>query len=163
MFATEVKNQNTYTRRLGKIPVRNLWLLMLYASHLYRHLGTNKIDVEDNPENIADLVAEILCHQVEERMMRNLSYGYESKVAVRRRVRGRIETLSTERQRLLEKGKVCCRFDELTVDTHRNRYVRAALARLVKLNLKATLLHKCQALVLSLDRLGVSQIFFQRA
>ncbi|WP_423807335.1 5-methylcytosine-specific restriction endonuclease system specificity protein McrC [Photobacterium damselae] len=144
-------------RRLGKIPVRNLWLLMLYASDLYRHLGTNKVDVEDNPEEIADLVAEILCHQVEERMMRNLSYGYQSKVAVISRVRGRIDTLKTERQRLLEKGKVCCRFDELTVDTPRNRYVRSALECLTKLNIKTTLAHKCRSLILSLERLGVSK------
>ncbi|HCJ7270467.1 TPA: 5-methylcytosine-specific restriction endonuclease system specificity protein McrC [Vibrio cholerae] len=153
----EAKSQTTSSRRLGKIPVRNLWLLMLYASDLYRHLGTNKVDVEENPEDIADLVAEILCHQVEERMMRNLSYGYESKVAVISRVRGRIDTLTTERQRLLEKGKVCCRFDELTVDTPRNRYVRSALERLSKLNIKPTLAHKCRALMLSLERLGVSK------
>ncbi len=114
-------------RTIGKIPVRNLWLLMLYASDLYRQLGTTKIDVEDNLEEIADLVAEILCHQVEQRLMRNLSFGYQSKVDVISRVRGRIDTLYTERHRLLDKGKVCCRFEELTVDTSRNRYVRAAL------------------------------------
>ncbi|RBM51138.1 5-methylcytosine-specific restriction endonuclease system specificity protein McrC [Vibrio tarriae] len=153
----DVQNLITSSRRLGNIPVRNLWLLMLYASDLYRHLGANKVDVEDNPEEIADLVAEILCNQVEERMMRNLSYGYESKVAVLSRVRGRIDTLTTERQRLLEKGKVCCRFDELTVDTPRNRYVRSALERLSKLTIKTTLVHKCRALMLSLERLGVSK------
>ncbi|EGQ8119408.1 5-methylcytosine-specific restriction endonuclease system specificity protein McrC [Vibrio cholerae] len=153
----DVQTLITSSRRLGNIPVRNLWLLMLYASDLYRHLGANKVDVEDNPEEIADLVAEILCNQVEERMMRNLSYGYESKVAVLSRVRGRIDTLTTERQRLLEKGKVCCRFDELTVDTPRNRYVRSALERLSKLTIKTTLVHKCRALMLSLERLGVSK------
>ena len=153
----EAQSQTTSSRRLRKIPVRNLWLLMLYASDLYRHLSTNKVDAEDNPEDIADLVAEILCHQVEERMMRNLSYGYESKVAVISRVRGRIDTLTTERQRLLEKGKVCCRFDELTVDTPRNRYVRSALERLSKLNIKKTLAHKCLSLMRSLERLGVSK------
>jgi len=155
---TEVQSQESSTRRLGKIPVRNLWLLMLYASDLYRHLGTSKVDVEDNPDEIADLVAEILCHQVEERMMRNLSYGYESKVAVISRVRGRIDTLTTERQRLLEKGKVCCRFDELTVDTPRNRYVRAALECLTKLKIKSALARKCRILTLSFERLGVGKI-----
>ena len=158
MFAvTKAQSQTTSSRRLGNIPVRNLWLLMLYASDLYRYLGTNKVDVEDNPEDIADLVAEILCHQVEERMMRNLSYGYESEVAVISRIRGRIDTLITERRRLLEKGKVCCRFDELTVDTPRNRYVRSALESVSKLNIKTTLKHKCGALMLSLERLGVSK------
>lgn len=151
----EAQSQTTRPGLLGKIPIRNLWLLMLYASDLYRHLGSNKVDVEDNPEDIADLVAEILCHQVEERMVRNLSYGYQSKMAVISRVRGRIDTLTTKRQRLLEKGKLCCRFDKLTVDTPRNRYVRSALERISKLNIKTTRAQKCRALMLSLERLGV--------
>ncbi|MGI9392361.1 MAG: 5-methylcytosine-specific restriction endonuclease system specificity protein McrC [Parvibaculales bacterium] len=157
LSAEEVHSQSDFSRRLGKIPVRNLWLLMLYASDLYRHLGTKKVTVEDNPEDIADLVAEILCHQVEERLMQNLSYGYESKIAVINRVRGRIDILQTERQRLFEKGKVCCHFDELTIDTPRNRYVRSALEHLTKHSIKATLAYKCRVLMLRLERLGVSK------
>jgi 5-methylcytosine-specific restriction enzyme subunit McrC len=145
-------------RRLGKIPVRNLWLLMFYASDLYRYIGSSKVDVEENPDEIADLVAAILCGLVEERLKCNLSYGYESKVAVVSRIRGRIDSLTTERQRLLEKGKICCRFDELTVDTSRNRHVRAALECLAKLDVKSRLVCKCRSLAMSLERLGVSKI-----
>jgi 5-methylcytosine-specific restriction enzyme subunit McrC len=144
-------------RYIGKIPVRNLWLLMLYASDLYRQLGSAKISVEDNPEDIADLVAEILCHQVERRLMRNLSFGYQKKIAVIGRVRGRIDTLYTERHRLFDKGKVCCRFEELTVDTPRNRYVRSALEQLSSLVNDTSLAHRCRSFAMSLDRLGVTK------
>ncbi len=130
---------------------------MLYASDLYRQLGSARITVEDNPEDIADLVAEILCHQVERRLMRNLSYSYQSKVAVIGRVRGRIDTLYTERHRLLDRGKVCCRFEELTVDTPRNRYVRSALEQLNALVNNSPLAHRCRSLAMSLDRLGVTK------
>lgn len=156
-LATQSAFAESEVRAIGKVPLRNLWLLMLYASDLYRQLGAAKIAVEDNPEDIADLVAEILCHQVERRLTRNLSFGYESKVAVIGRVRGRIDSLYTERHRLLDKGKVCCRFEELTVDTPRNRYVRAALEQLNKLACKAGLARRCRTLVMSLDRLGVSK------
>ncbi|WP_245673308.1 5-methylcytosine-specific restriction endonuclease system specificity protein McrC [Endozoicomonas ascidiicola] len=137
--------------------MRNLWLLMLYASDLYRHLGSNRVDVEDNPEEIAGLVAEILNHQVEQRLMRNLSYGYNTRADAINRVRGRIDLLTTERKRLLDKGKVFCSFDELTINTPRNRYVRSALEQLQRLNIKSSLAHKCRALTMSLSRLGVSQ------
>ena len=50
-------------RLLGKIPVRNLWLLMLYASDLYRQLGSAKIAVEDNPEDIAGLLQALLAEE----------------------------------------------------------------------------------------------------
>ncbi|MBO2560458.1 5-methylcytosine-specific restriction endonuclease system specificity protein McrC [Shewanella algae] len=153
---TQLKTNNI--QRIGKIPIRNVWLLMLYASDLYRHLGSKKIDVEDNPEQIANLVAEILCHLVEERLVRNLSYGYNRKEAEVSRVRGRINVLATERHRLLDKGKICCRFDELTLDTPRNRYVLAALERLSKFGIKSSLANRCGSLVRKLSNLGVSKV-----
>jgi 5-methylcytosine-specific restriction enzyme subunit McrC len=120
---------------VGGIPVRNIWLLMLYASDLLRTLGSEKTSLERNPDDIPDLVAELLARLVEKRLRRNLSFGYRERDAVLGRVRGRVLMLETECGRLLSCGKVACRFDELTVDTLRNRYVRSALdsiARLVR-------------------------------
>jgi len=142
--------------RIGRIPVRNLWLLMLYASCLFRDLEKAKVAVEDNPDDIPDLVAEMLCRQVKRRIQRNLSYGYLSREAVLGRVRGRIDLLNTERHRLLDRGKVACRFDELTVDTARNRFVRAALEELANIVSRDALAHRCRSLAASLMRMGVT-------
>ena len=142
--------------RIGRIPVRNLWLLMLYASNLFRVLENNKVAVEDNPDDIPDLVAEMLCHQVEHRIQRNLSYGYQSREDVLGRVRGRIDLLNTERHRLFDRGKVACRFNELTVDTARNRYVRAAIEEISKIVDRDGLAHRCRSLAASLRRMGVT-------
>jgi 5-methylcytosine-specific restriction enzyme subunit McrC len=142
--------------RIGRIPVRNLWLLMLYASGLFRDLEKAKVAVEDNPDDIPDLVAEMLCHHVERRIRRNLSYGYQSREAVLGRVRGRIDLLNTESHRLLDRGKVACRFDELTVDTARNRFVRAALEEISKIVRRDALAHRCRSLAASLRRMGVT-------
>ena len=46
---------------IGCIPVRNLWLLMLYASDLFRNRGIG----EDSPDELPDLVAQILADAVE--------------------------------------------------------------------------------------------------
>ena len=142
--------------RIGRIPVRNLWLLMLYASDLFRDLEKAKVAVEDNPDGIPDLVAEILCRKVERRIKRNLSYGYQSREAVLGRVRGRIELLNTERHQLLDRGKVACRFDELTVDTTRNRFVRSALEEISKIVRSYTLAHRCRSFATTLKRMGVT-------
>ena len=75
---------------VGRIPVRNLWLLMLYASDLFRMRGRDDLAYEDNPDELPDLVAEILAHAVEERQRRQLSLGYQRRNAVVARVRGRI-------------------------------------------------------------------------
>ena len=103
---------------IGHIPVRNIWLLMLYASDLYRELPRSKsVDVEEDPDELPNLVAELLTHAVESRMRRNLSFGYRRKQVDLDRVRGRVDLLRTERRQLLQRGKVACRFDEFTVDT----------------------------------------------
>jgi 5-methylcytosine-specific restriction enzyme subunit McrC len=144
---------------IGRIPVRNLWLLMLYASELFRHINStsNKVSVEENPDEIPYLVAEILSRLVERRLKRNLSFGYLSREAVLARVRGRINILHTERHQLLDRGKIACRFEELTVDTPRNRFVRDALDEIAKQVVRrADLAHRCRSLSLSLKRMGVT-------
>lgn len=140
---------------VGRIPIRNLWLLMLYASRLFRQQDQRKIETEDNPEEIPDLVAEILCRAVEKRLRRNLSHAYAHREDVLNRVRGRIDFLRTSTHRLLDKGQVACRFDELTVDTPRNRFVKGALSHLTRLVGRAELAHRSRSLVTSLRQIGV--------
>ena len=141
---------------IGRIPVRNIWLLMLYASDLFRQIGGGKIAVEENPDNIPDLVAEILTRLVERRLMRNLSYGYQVREAILRRVRGRIDLFQTERHQLLDHGKVSCQFMELTIDTPSNRFVRAALEKIAAIVVRPGLAHRCLSLVACLRRMGVN-------
>jgi 5-methylcytosine-specific restriction enzyme subunit McrC len=141
--------------RIGRIPVRNLWLLMLYASDLFRDIARAKASVEDNPDDIPDLIAEFLSRKVELRLKRNLSFGYQSREAVLGRVRGHIHLLFTERHQLLGRGKVACRFDELTVDTPRNRFVRAALEEISKIVRRKELANRCRSLAAGLKRMGV--------
>lgn len=118
---------------IGKIPVRNLWWLIWHASDLGQIQNEQKVDVEDiedNPDDILNLVAEILSYEVERRLRQNLSFGYQPREAMLGYVRGRINLLYTERHRLLDRGKVACRFEELQINTPRNRYVRAALEKI---------------------------------
>ena len=148
---------------IGRIPVRNLWLLMLYASDLFRTCGIGNVGLEDSPDDLPDLVAEILAHAVEVRQRRRLTLGYRSREAVINRVRGRIDVLSTERHRLLDRGVVACRFDELTIDTLRNRFVRAALEAISRIVRRKDLAHRCRSLASGLKAMGVSGIAPTRA
>ncbi len=141
--------------RIGRIPVRNLWLLMLYASDLFRHLDRGKINLEENPDEIPDLIAEYLARVVELRLMRNLSYGYRARSADLGRVRGRIDLLRTERHQLLARGKVACCFEELTVNTPRNCFVRSALETIAKIVKRKELARRCLSQANTLRTIGV--------
>ena len=141
---------------IGRIPVRNIWLLLLYASQLYRELpDACRVDTEGAPDNIPELIAEILTNAVERRLRRNLTAGYLRRQADLNRVRGRINLFRTERRQLLQRGRVACIYDELTVDTPRNRYVKAALQRLAAVVKDADIANRCRNLAARLDRAGV--------
>jgi 5-methylcytosine-specific restriction enzyme subunit McrC len=142
-------------RMVGRIPVRNLWLLMLYASDLVRLSGEAWIKFDADPEQLPNLVAKLLCIVVERRLRRNLSSGYAQKNETLRRVRGRIDLLQTARHRLLERGHVACRFEQLTLDTPRNRFARFALERVARLVLSPEWRHTCLRLAADLALLGV--------
>ena len=140
---------------VGRVPVRNLWLLMLYASDLYRTIGTRNIGIEQNPDDLPNLVAEILARAVESRLRRRLTHGYRHRQMNLRRVRGRIDILATQRRQLLDLGMVACRFNELSIDTPRNRFVRAALEKIIKL-VGPELAHRCRVLAVDMKESGVS-------
>lgn len=143
------------SRMIGRIPVRNIWLLFLYASNLARFHGHHTVAVEEAPD-FPSLVARLLCYTVDRRLRRNLSRGYQSREAVLTRVRGRIDILETFSGELLSKGMIACRFEEFTFDTPRNRLVRAALDALSRRVDDAVLSHDCARLAGDLGRQGVA-------
>jgi 5-methylcytosine-specific restriction enzyme subunit McrC len=102
---------------------------MLYASDLGKSSDPASLAAEDLPEEIPDLVAEILARSMEQRQRRQFSTAFRQREAVLSHIRGRIDHLTTSRRQLLAKGQVACRFEELTVDRHTD--LRARLLQLV--------------------------------
>ena len=139
---------------LDKIPVRNVWLLFLYASGLAQFRDRFDAEVEQSPDFKA-LVARLLCYATEKRLRRNLSFGFRRREDVLRRVRGRIDILKTVSGDLFRKGEVACRFGELTINTPRNRLVRAAHSKMAVFQDDLDLSHRCRSLAHALGRVGV--------
>ena len=113
----------------AQIPIRNVWLLQLYASSLYRAVGHRMVAAETSPEDLPELVAGMLGAAVTQRLHTGLSVGFQQTARPVTRVRGRINTLPTARHQLLTRGQVHCTFDEVVTDTPANRLVKAALWR----------------------------------
>jgi 5-methylcytosine-specific restriction enzyme subunit McrC len=128
---------------------------MLYASDLTRVRGSFDAIVDENINDIPDLIARLLTNAVERRLRRNFTRGYCHREKVVTRVRGRINLLTTESRQLLSRGEIFCRYEELTVDTPRNRLVRAALELMARLVRNNELIRQCRALASTLGRAGV--------
>jgi 5-methylcytosine-specific restriction enzyme subunit McrC len=132
-------------------------ILFLYASDLARFQGHFQSEIDESPD-LPTLIARLLCFAIEKRCRRNLSRGYKQEAAVLTRVRGRIDVLTTISHDLLRRGAVACRYENHTVDTVRNRLVRAALSAVAPLVSDPALAHHCRMLANSLRQQGVSGI-----
>lgn len=109
------------------IPVRNLWLLQLFASDLYRTSGRRLSGIEKLPVDVAQLVSRMLADAVSERIRTGLTVGFQRTREDLNRVRGKIDVAGTTRDRLQERGRVRCSFDRIHPDTVANRLVRTSL------------------------------------
>ena len=139
---------------MSEIPVRNVWLLQLLASDLYRYFGRSLSSAELVDADVVELVSRLLAEALEQRLRTGLSTGFRRVTADLGRVRGRIDVLGTARGQLLTRGRVRCRFDELTVDTPTNRLVRSALLRAPQLGPADP---RCAALSGELGARGISK------
>lgn len=136
------------------IPLRNIWLLFLYAADLVQFRGRFDHQVE-TARDLPDLVARLLTDVVDQRLRRNLSRGYRSRAATLSRVRGRIDMLETTTRQLMDRGRIACRFEEHTMDTPRNRLVKAALQQLASRVQDDLIANRCRQLASDFTRMGV--------
>jgi len=136
------------------IPIRSLWLLLVYASDLANFGAQCNISTEDDVE-LLDILARLLVTVVERRLRLNPTRGYQRHEAVIPRVRGRIDWLQTQSRMHLERGRVACRFEELSFDIPRNRLVRAALTSIAGRIGDQGVANKCRRFSDDLGKLGV--------
>lgn len=141
------------------IRIRNLWLLYLWASDLYQHLDVGeRASAELNVDELPSLAAEILSIEAGRRLRRRPTLQYVELHAALPAVRGRIDHLGTARDWSLQRGRVACIFEELSMNTPRNRYVLAALDMAGR-NLGpqyARLRQECLSTAAHLERQGVA-------
>lgn len=153
--ASELHSYDQGITKYG-MPIRNIWLLLLYASDLYRAGHLKGVGIETMADDVSAVVAELLCHHVQQRLRDALSQTYVPETAPLTRVRGRIELLRTEQQQLLRQGKVMCSFKTLTLNTPRNCFVRGALEHLANVLQNKVLRKRCVQLSRQLRLRGVN-------
>lgn len=141
------------------IPVRSVWLLLIYASELLDELRApdrDRILAGDRDNDLLDAIAEVLIGEVEQRLRRNLSLHYQPRSADLNRVRGRIDHLRSTAHRLTDRGRIACRFDELSVNSARNRWIAHTLLTTAPILTRHGLARRCRDAAFRMHRLGVS-------
>lgn len=141
-----------------KIPVRNLWLLMLYGSDLAFLNQKAFAAAEKNPERLPDLITELLCEALETRLRNGLTLGFRSVSEPLSRVRGRIDFLTTYSRRLLDHGQVHCTFERISPDTEANRFVLSAIKTCLPILRDESTAARCRKCIHWMSSLGVAHV-----
>ncbi len=139
------------------IPIRSLWVLLVYASDLAAFRDAFDAEPDEGAE-LPDVLARLLAMVVERRLRRNLSRAYQPRQAVLTRVRGRLDWFETLSGMHLERGRVVCRYEDLTFDTPRNRLVRVALETMAARGGHGDTAASCRQLARTLALLGVAPV-----
>lgn len=129
---------------------------MFFASDLPKTLSFGNFGNEDTPADIVDFIASILCDNLEARMRKNLSYGFNRVSSIETRLRGKVNHLENERFHLLAKGRVSCRYDELSLNTPKNCFIRGALEIIAGLSDNVQILERVKSLISRFQQLGIT-------
>lgn len=143
------------------ITVRSVWFLLLYASEYLEKLTDDEksnILSGERDNDLLDALAEILATEVEARMRSMLARGYRSRTEPLTRVRGRIDHLGTARRRYMESGRILCRYEELTADLPRYRFMLVTLRRAGRAAVSKNAQNTCLATAQMLEHIGVSSV-----
>ncbi|HEY9790778.1 MAG TPA: hypothetical protein V6D22_10290 [Candidatus Obscuribacterales bacterium] len=116
---------------LREIPVRNVWYLLLYAWDLARWERSDKVPTEESPY-LLGLLASMLVESCRGFLQTQLGRTYKTEQQEIRGVRGRIQFTSSLKRQSFAHGKAYCQFQELNVDSLKNRILRSSLLQLAR-------------------------------
>lgn len=144
-----------------QIEVRSLWFLLVYASDFLDDLASpdrQKLLSGESDNDLLEAIGVILARDVERRLRSMLAPGYETRVDALTRVRGRVDHLGTTRRRLMDSGRILCRYSLHTVDLPRYRFMLVTLRLLAATSNHQELSKNYARVAQMIERRGVRPI-----
>ena len=112
-----------------RIPVRNLYYLLLYAWDCLPSRGVQKVGIDESPD-LPNLLSNALNQGAHQLLRRGLDRGYVEVTEETRKPRGKLRLAIMAKQQTLLRGLAVCDLDELTVDVLHNKILRTTLLAL---------------------------------
>jgi 5-methylcytosine-specific restriction enzyme subunit McrC len=155
---TVTASSQLVTNVAGEIPVRNAWYLLLYAWDMARWRGRWPAASEGSP-SLLRLMARVLAAATRDLLQHQLGRAHMVHRETLRGIRGRVDFAESLKRLTFEHAAAHCVFPELSIDTPKNRILRATLHGLasdprlkhVKPEEEAKLRHELRTLVRALE------------
>ncbi len=113
------------------IPIRNVYYMLTYAFKELKHNNYERIAGEDF-DNIYDLFAEILYKGLSYLVKQGLHKEYVVKEEVLPTLKGKLDLSGTIRERIAQRNRLACEYDDLTVNNMFNQIIKSTITLLIK-------------------------------
>ena len=116
----------------NKIPIRNLWHMLLYTWDRQHLINRWRAESEDSP-SLDALLAAILAGLIQQRMRIGLGRGYRRFEGETASIRGRILFSESTKRLSFQRGRAVCRYEIFSANVLKNKIIKTTLERLVQL------------------------------
>lgn len=115
---------------LGKIPVENIWYMLLYAWELGEFKDRYSVETETAPP-LKSLFTRLLLQVTQDVIRRGIQRSYIPKQAALSGIRGRVLFSESIKQNTFQEHKAVCRFSHFHEDILPNQIVKASIVSLI--------------------------------
>jgi 5-methylcytosine-specific restriction enzyme subunit McrC len=164
MIATVEENPIMPSTFAKRVPIRNVWHMLVYAWRELRLLHRWQADVESAP-TLDALFAKILNNLVRERLRIGLGRNYTSTDQMLRGLRGRVDFDKSLKLLAFQNGRAFCHFQIFSANVLKNQIIRSTLHGLAQRGdfgndrkAASLLRHQLRRLVRDLDHIDLIEL-----
>lgn len=139
------------------IRVQNVYYMLAYAFQVLHEQGYKNVATEEF-DNVAELLAAILCRGVSVQIKRGLIRQYISREEALASPRGKPEIGESIKTQVIRKKQLICNYDEFSVDAYPNRIIKTTMDLLLRGSISKARKKEIRKLMIFFDGISILDI-----
>ena len=139
------------------IRVQNVYYMLAYAFQVLHEQGYKNVATEEF-DNVAELLAAILCRGVSVQIKRGLIRQYISREEALASPRWKLEIGESIKTQVIRKKQLVCNYDEFSVDAYPNRIIKTTMDLLLRGSISKARKKEIRKLMIFFDGISILDI-----
>ena len=139
------------------IRVQNVYYMLAYAFQVLHEQGYKNVATEEF-DNVAELLAAILCRGVSVQIKRGLIRQYISREEALASPRGKLKIGESIKTQVIRKKQLVCNYDEFSVDAYPNRIIKTTMELLLRGSISKARKKEIRKLMIFFDGISILDI-----